>query len=138
MDGDRRSLGSGLQLAAAWDAPRASRASCLWSRGCWRRILRYACVDLSHRPEASPHSDKADGLLAGLRAVSTNAQLQASAQASRLHGFDCLINRDYCRGRFASLICAPAAVTTSGLAVYFSRCLGLCPAPQPLLPLSRF
>ena len=73
VDGDHWFRGSSLWLAASWDAQRASRASCLWSRGCWRRILRYAWVDLSHRPEASPHSDTADRLLAGLRAVSTNA-----------------------------------------------------------------
>lgn len=73
VDGDHWSLGSGLPLGASWDAPCTSRTSCLWSRECWRLILRYACVDLSHRPEVNPHSDKADGLPAGLRTDSTNA-----------------------------------------------------------------
>lgn len=54
--------GDQLAISCCLDAPRASRASCLWSRGCWRRILRYACVDLSHRPEASPHSGTVDRL----------------------------------------------------------------------------
>lgn len=133
-DGDHRSPGIGFGLAAARDAQRAAGASCLWSRGCGQRALRNACVDLTQRPEASPHSDTADGLPAGLRAGSTNAQLQAAAKASRPHGFGCFSSGDSYPGGSESSIRAPA-VTTSGLASDFCGVRALsCPAAAPAAP----
>lgn len=133
-----RVAGLCLLLAASWDAPLQLSLLPVIQRVLAAHLaVCLRCFEPA--PRNQPSAFRHLGLAPG-RAVCSHHECSALGFCtSLLTTWIWLFNRLRSQpGKIGRLIRAPAAETTSSLAVYFFGSQGLCPTLQPLLPLCGF